>query len=65
MYFSIVTFFDQSSFSGSGFSLARGAQSSCQRFDLSLDQFECIICVWQTKLASLLHSAEPQVTYYS
>lgn len=57
MYFNIVTFFDQSSFTRSSFSLARGAQSSCcLHFDLSLDQFECIICFWQTKLASLLRS---------
>lgn len=41
-YFNIVTFFDQSSFSRSSFSLAQGAQSCCLRFDLSLDQFECI-----------------------
>ena len=41
-YFNIVTFFDQPSFSRSSFSLAQGAQSCCLRFDLSLDQFECI-----------------------
>lgn len=63
MYFNIVTFFDQSAFSGSSFSLAQGAQSSCfLHFDLSLDQFERIICFWQMKLASLLHSTESQVT---
>lgn len=43
MYFSIVTFFDQTLFSCSSFSLVQGAPSSCRlHFDLRLDHFECI-----------------------
>lgn len=66
MYFNIVTWFDQSSFSHLSFSRAQGAQSSCcLHFDLSLHKFECVICFWQTKLTSVRHSSEPQVSHYS
>lgn len=65
MYFNIVSFFDRSSFCRSGFSLAQGAQSSCYlHFGLSLGLFECtFVSGRRSWRASLLHSAEPRVTY--
>lgn len=65
MYFNIVTFFDQLSFSRSSF--RSGPRSTVIMLSCILIwvwiQFECIVCFWQTKLASLLHSTEPNVTY--